>query len=282
MDEYRDIAEEMPLWLRDALLSVDRETMNEAAEIRMRAGCPVLISLPKGRKPHTLGRILSCEEIRQVLNHLCGYSVYLRTGELEKGYITLKGGHRMAVCGRRAEMTSGGIADVTSLCIRIARQINGCGRAVANAALASSKGVLVLGEPGSGKTTVIRDAARIMALGRYSVAIVDEKNELAPPLVREGGIAADILSGYSKAEAVGLAVQLLSPDFIIMDEITHRDELDAIERAVASGIRFVVSAHGRALSSAVPAAKKAAELLGTAAILEGKHNPGEIKELVSL
>ena len=188
----------------------------------------------------------------------------------------------MAVCGRKAEETSGGVADVTSLCIRIAREIQGCGSVVAEQLSGTSKGVLVLGEPGSGKTTVIRDAARIIAAKQRSVVIVDEKNELAPPLMRSGGIAADVLSDYPKAEAIRMAVRLLSPDCIIMDELCGQEELMAVEEALASGIKIVASAHGRSIYSLDPAIKRAAEQLARVAVLKGKHDPGAVSGLVSV
>lgn len=73
-------------------------------------------------------RVLA-EDIQESVAYICQYSLYAYEDELRQGFITIRGGHRIGVAGQTA-VSDGqvrSISYVSSLNIRIAHQIKGCG-----------------------------------------------------------------------------------------------------------------------------------------------------------
>ncbi len=87
-------------------------------------------------------------------------------------------------------------------------------------------GLLLVGAPSSGKTTVLRDIARQLSSGSVGairrVAVIDERGELAGVYKGMRGIFLGLaarLDGYPKAQGILQAVRSLAPDYILCDEI---------------------------------------------------------------
>ena len=132
-----------------------------------------------------------------------------------------------------------GIRDVTSLCIRVARDITDI------APEWKGGSVLILGPPGSGKTTLLRDLIRRISDGyRQCVAVVDERGELFP---LEGefsvGMCTDVLYGCSKAHGVSVALRTMGPKWIAVDEITAEEDCAALVQAGWCGVKLLATAH---------------------------------------
>lgn len=124
--------------ISEPLRRLPEPIQREAQEIRLRVGKPVTVCcrtgtyflredgspfpLPQG--PLFLARKADLEESFRTI---CCYSVYSHQNEIRNGYITLRGGHRAGICGT-AVYTGGalsGLRDVSSINLRIARQIDG-------------------------------------------------------------------------------------------------------------------------------------------------------------
>ena len=79
------------------------------------------------------------------------------------------------------------------------------------------------------------------------VCILDERGELAG--VRNGipqfavGAQTDVFDGYPKAEAIEIAVRVMSPELLICDEIGGQAEADMLLRSVHTGVSLIASAH---------------------------------------
>ena len=146
------------------------------AEIRLRTGrsaCAVM----------TDGRLVKCsapfsrQDIGECFLELCGNSVHSFAREISEGYITLPGGHRVGFCGTAVEQ--GGrlstLKDISSLNIRFAREVRGCAEELCARAFSGGLcSLIVCGKPLSGKTTVLRDIARILGDTRR-VAVGDAR-----------------------------------------------------------------------------------------------------------
>lgn len=187
-------------------------------------------------------------EMADTLAALAGGALYAHTETLRDGYLVAFG-CRIGVAGR-AVLDGGrivGLADPTSLAIRLPRPVRGAGDAAVSLfrRLGGRRGILVYAPPGVGKTTLLRDAARTLSAGPDArrVALLDTRGELddpdAPPACR-----LDVLQGYPLPVAIEIATRTLAPEVIICDEIGSRAEAETILAAAGCGVPLLASAHG--------------------------------------
>ncbi|MEG2930714.1 MAG: ATPase, T2SS/T4P/T4SS family, partial [Ruthenibacterium sp.] len=281
------------------------ETMAAAVtEVRLRSGRPVVLSTAGGSvlvrndgypTSERTGTLLctSHSMLEACFHAVCAYSVHSYQGCIAQGFVPLSGGHRAGVCGTAicAENGMETLKNVTSLNIRIARTaLLHCDARIADILLHKKGGLILAGEPGSGKTTVLR--AMLFALSEQGVkaAVVDERFEIAP--VEQSGFAlemplhCDVLSGYPKHIGMLQALRSLAPDVLLCDEIGSFEDVHAIEQAANAGVRMVVTLHGTNLQ-ALRQRPQARAVLETGAFdfavfLHGKKTPGEVREVLNL
>ena len=226
-------------WIRNQLTDEDQK---KCAEIRLRLGKPPQLIL-RGRE-HTLMGLVGEEDLRRTVNTASQYSPWAASS-IAQGYITAAGGHRIGMAGetviQQGSMT--GIRRVTSLCIRVARDIDG----IAGQAGNLEGSILILGPPGSGKTTLLRDLIRERAeKGMFSVAVIDQRQEIFPKDFRQGS-RTDVLYGCSKAQGLEIAIHCLSPGTVAVDEITSAEDCDALCAAAWCGVSLLATAHAGSL-----------------------------------
>lgn len=198
------------------------------------------------------------EECIHLLNLISQHSLYAFDEELKRGFVTVKGGHRIGLAGR--VITENGkvrrFRDFTGFNIRIARQIKGVGEPLIPWIFERGvpHHVLIISPPQCGKTTLIRDLARIASSGTkyfrgYKVGIVDERSEIAGCLQgvpqHDVGPRTDVLDSCPKAEGMMMMIRSLSPDILVVDEIGSQEDSDAVHEAVYAGIRLFCTVHGK-------------------------------------
>lgn len=220
---------------------VDRHGREEAKEIRLRLGNPPELAL--GTKRVYLKDMVSREDLNYCVNTASRHSPWA-AATMAKGFLTVPGGHRMGVCGQ-AVIHQGvitGIREISSLCIRVAREFPG----IADDLSTISGSILILGAPGWGKTTLLRDLIRHKAQNGTSIAVVDEREELFPAGVGEiKGI--DVISGCPKADGVDMLLRTMGPEVIAMDEITAKEDCEALQAAAWCGVTLLATAHAASL-----------------------------------
>ena len=211
-------------------------------EIRVRLNKPVCIM--KNSENIVLNDIITDKAaVERIFENICENSVYAHQDEINQGYITVKGGNRIGVCGT-AVSESGKIItvkNISSLNFRIANDFLGCSEKIFKNC---SDNIIIAGPPASGKTTILRDIARRLSKQSKKVCIIDERFEI-------GGVSGefdldimcDVLSGYKKAYGISLALRTLSPQFIVFDEIGTMQECDGVFESLNSGVNIITSVH---------------------------------------
>ena len=155
-----------------------------------------------------------------------------------RGYITAPGGHRIGICGT-AIVRNGvfsGIRELQSLCIRVARDHPGIAGGIP-----ISGNILILGAPGWGKTTLLRDLCRRIG-ENHLISVLDERSELFPEGL-PGGKRLDILTGCPRDQGIDMLLRTMGPEYIAMDEITTRTDCEALLTAANCGVKLLATAH---------------------------------------
>ena len=206
-------------------------------EIHLRLGRPPMVQTSRGRR--LLPGTVSQEDLRSCVNLASRYSPWNST-TAAWGYLTAPGGHRIGLCG---ETAASGIRTLTSLCIRVSRELPGLADQIP-----LGGNLLILGPPGWGKTTLLRDLVRrISRTTETTVAVVDERCEIFP--LAEGkpaydsGPNTDVLLGKSKAEGISMVLRSMGPEWIAVDEITDRADCEALAQAAWCGVGLLATAH---------------------------------------
>ncbi len=201
----------------------------------------------------------SAAEVQSLLAALCEHSLYARQEELCQGFLTVRGGHRIGVCGRVAvqEGRITGLHSIGSLCVRIARPVPGAADALMPRLFDEEghpKSTLVLSPPGCGKTTVLRDATRQLSdIHGQHVCVADERSELCGAV--DGvpqmpvGSRTDVMDGCPKAQAMQMLLRAMSPQWIVTDEIGREEDAQAVLEALRCGVSVLASAHADSIEA---------------------------------
>ena len=128
-----------------------------AEEFRLRAGQPLVVLLPEGER--SLGAAVTPEDLETLCDLATDYSRYAAEETLREGYLSVRGGFRVGLCGT-AVMKDGestALRDLSSAAVRIAREQRGIGEAVAPRLFRDGRyqNTLLLSPPGGGKTTLL-------------------------------------------------------------------------------------------------------------------------------
>lgn len=220
-------------------------------EIRLKEGKYVILYL--GEREIVNNYKVTRADIKFILQRISNYSLFAFEDEIKQGFITMKGGHRIGLAG---ECVMDGddvrtIKNITSLNIRLCKQIIGCSKKVVPYIVEEGevKNTLIISPPKCGKTTLLRDIVRDISQNyKKKVVVVDERSEIAA--CYEGvpqmtlGIRTDVLDNCIKSKGMIMAIRSLSPEVIVCDELGTDDDISALMMAYNSGVKIITSIHG--------------------------------------
>ncbi|MBX3057843.1 MAG: AAA family ATPase [Anaerolineae bacterium] len=142
--------------------------------------------------------------------------------------------------------------DVVGLTCRVGRAVYGTIDIVADI-VEEGHSVLLLGRPGVGKTTMLREMARVLAEKRR-VVIVDTSNEIGgdgdiphPAVGRARRM--QVARPSRQHETMIEAVENHNPEVIIIDEIGREQEAAAARTINERGVQLIGTAHGKTLEN---------------------------------
>lgn len=293
----KEIIEVLPKEIAKIVSQYPPEKIEKMEEIRKRVSRPLEIIIDG--IPFFHHHIISNEDANQLLNKLSHYSIYTLEEELKRGYITIQGGHRVGLAGK--VITENGrvkvIRDVTSFNIRIAKQKIGVANELSRYLYDRYwRNTIIIGPPQTGKTTLLRDIARMISTGIETrsippkkVGIVDERSEIAGCVKgipqASLGHRVDVLDSCPKAEGMMMMIRSMSPDVLIVDEIGRAEDSDAILEAVNAGVSLVVTVHGHGLEDLLkrPTLKKILEMgvIERFVQLSRTNGPGTVKSVMN-
>lgn len=189
----------------------------------------------------------SAYDIQDCVYRAGNYSVYSVEEQLKQGFLTAENGERLGIAGEyvfeKGQPLS--LRNFSSLCIRVPHEITGCAQAVYDSCMRDRiRSVLLMSSPGLGKTTILRDLARILSEKTLkNILICDERGEIA---VGNVGGTCDVMRYADKATAFSSGVRAMRPDVIVTDELSLAD-CEAVEKALVAGISVIASAHFSAM-----------------------------------
>jgi stage III sporulation protein SpoIIIAA len=235
-NETSILVDVLPPHLRGAAAKLSSDDL---LEIVMDLGRPAEARLP-GRVERLADELVERAHLQHVLERVGPLSEENRAG-IER---TL---HRVSAIKNRK-------GDVIGLTLRVGRAVFGTIEMVRDL-VEGGRSLLLLGRPGVGKTTKLREIARVLAddLGKR-VVVVDTSNEIGGdgdvPHPGIGGARRMQVSRPDRQHAVMIeAVENHMPEAIIVDEIGTAAEAAAARTIAERGVQLVGTAHGTTLEN---------------------------------
>ena len=307
-----EIVNSLSLNLREKIKKLPKSNLN-IDEIRLRSQKPLILNANNkdyfyNEKENDLALnmdnpyIVTREDIEQTFQIICKYSIHTFMDDITKGFITLRGGHRVGIVGK-AIVESGqvkNIKHISSLNIRISREIIGCSDKILDHIISSNNQVnntLIISPPQCGKTTLVRDIVRNLSNGNkkygfrgMKVALIDERNEIGGSYLgvpqMDVGIRTDIIETCPKDIGIMMLLRSMSPNIIVTDEIGNEREVKALYTALNGGVSLITTVHGDSIED-IQGRKELSRLLDKelfkkVIILSARKGPGTVEKIYDL
>jgi stage III sporulation protein SpoIIIAA len=234
-DDLEVMINVLPPSIAEALRRADRS--DELLEVVLDLG-----RLPEARFTDNEVTLVDTEvtpfEIEYVVSRISAFDADNRAG-IER---TL---HRISAIRNRR-------GSIVGLTCRVGRAVYGTIDIIQDI-IESGKSILMLGKPGVGKTTMLREAARVLG-DKKRVVIVDTSNEIGgdgdiPHPAVGGARRMQVPQPSLQHEVMIEAVENHMPEVVVIDEIGRELEAQAARTIAERGVQLIGTAHGRTLDN---------------------------------
>lgn len=246
-------------------------------EIRLRIGKGIVIKGASDRStlPYTVKRA----DIENIIARATKNSLYAYQDYISKGFLPYAGGVRIGLAGKgvaeNGKLVT--IRDISSLNIRVPHEIRGCAAPLRHIT-DDFQSTLIVSPPFAGKTTLIRDMARALAL-KYDITVIDERDEICGGIGGAGDFG-DVISGVDKSLATEGAIRSLAPEIIVMDELFPEKDGALVESVVRAGVKILASVHADSFERITALAPSFVGHFSYGVLLGYKPSVGSIKSIV--
>lgn len=230
---------------------------SDLQEIRIKVNKPLIVQV--GKDEYVSRYRATEDDMKKILNKMSGYSIYAVEEELRQGYVTIKGGHRIGICGEcvMEGLKVKTIKNISSINIRVCKEIIGCSNKLMKNIVLRDRvlNTIIISPPKCGKTTILRDITRNlssgmkeMGLAGKKISVIDERSEIGacangvPQM--DIGIRTDIMDNCPKSIGIMMAIRSMAPEVIVCDEIGTYEDMKSVLAAVNCGVNIITTIHG--------------------------------------
>jgi stage III sporulation protein SpoIIIAA len=239
VDDLTALLDGLPPHIRDPLLRLS--SLSDLLEVVMDLGREPEARFP-GREVILDDRAVTEDDLDYVIQHIGAFGDDNRAG-IER---TL---HRISAIRNRT-------GRVVGLTMRVGRAVYGT-IAIIRDIIETGRSTLLLGRPGVGKTTMLRETARVLAVDlQKRVIIVDTSNEIAgdgdiphPAIGRARRM--QVPTPSMQHQIMIEAVENHMPEVIVIDEIGTELEAAAARTIAERGVQLIATAHGNTLENLI-------------------------------
>lgn len=249
----------LPELIFNAISNIPSNMLNE---IRLRLNKPIQVCVT-GKNyflshcgiTNNISEACVCDAglINYILKKVSNNALHTINDQIVNGYISCGNGIRIGVAG---EIVSNNgviktIKNINSLNIRIPHLIKNCSLNAYSYLIENGKvlSTLILSDPGSGKTTFVKDLIYQIAKrnSNINMLVVDERGEIN--CINNSEICGvDYFINSSKKFAFENGIRSLNPQVIVTDEINLECDLDAITNALTCGVKVIATIHANNIS----------------------------------
>lgn len=242
-------------------LALNKVNEKQILELRLRVNFGVVVNsgkqyyLSKNGLTSNYDEAIICsqKDLMDIVFNATNHSLFAHNDELKEGYLTLNNGARLGVAGN-VVMENGEVKTIknfSSVNLRFAKEVKNCCLNALPYICEDGKllSTLIISPPGCGKTTFIRDLSYQLSKRKIeeNILIVDERNEIC---AAQNGIATlsvgsdvDFYTYSTKQFGIINGIRTMAPSVIILDEISTKRDLSALEFAFCSGVKIVATTH---------------------------------------